>query len=154
ARFPTDDRNLVFRAARTLFTRVGVTPPGLRLSLTMHIPLARGLGSSASAIVGGLMAANPLTGNTVDRATLLDMAVTLEGHPDNVTPGHIGRPTLSFTLEAPTHSVTLPFPNDLTLVVAIPDFELSTAQARAVLPGQVDRAQAIFNGSRTALFVH
>ena len=57
AHLPTDGRNLVFRAARVLFTKVGVTPPGLHLALTMHIPLARGLGSSSSAIVGGLMAA-------------------------------------------------------------------------------------------------
>jgi homoserine kinase len=154
ARFPSDDRNLVFRAARALFTRVGVPPPGLHLSLTMHIPLARGLGSSSSAIVGGLLAANQLTGNTVDRATLLGMAVALEGHPDNVTPALIGGLTLSYTVEAQHHYVTLPFPHDLTLVVAIPGFELSTAQARAVLPAQVDRAAAIFNGSRTALFVH
>jgi len=154
ARFPRDDRNLVFRAARALFARVGVTPPGLHLSLTMHIPLARGLGSSSSAIVGGLMAANQLTGNTVDRATLLGMAVALEGHPDNVTPALIGGLTLSYTVEAQHHYVTLPFPHDLTLVVAIPGFELSTAQARAVLPAQVERADTIFNCSRTALFVH
>ena len=154
ARLPSDDRNLVFRAARALFTRVGVTPPGLRLCLTMHIPLARGLGSSSSAIVGGLMAANQLTGNTVDKATLLGMAVALEGHPDNVTPALIGGLTLSYTIEAQHHYVTLPFPNDLTLVVAIPDFELSTAQARAVLPTRVNRANAIFNCSRTGLFVH
>jgi homoserine kinase len=154
ARFPTDDRNLVFRAARVLFTHVGETPPGLHLSLTMHIPLARGLGSSSSAIVGGLMAANQLTGNTVDRATLLGMAVTLEGHPDNVTPALIGGLTLSYTVEAQHHYVSVPFPDDLALVVAIPDFELSTAQARAVLPAQVNRADAIFNCSRTALFVH
>ena len=130
------------------------TPPGLHLSLSMHIPLARGLGSSSSAIVGGLLAANQLTGNTVDRATLLGMAVALEGHPDNVTPALIGGLTLSYTVEAQHHYVTLPFPHDLTLVVAIPDFELSTAQARAVLPAQVERADAIFNCSRTALFVH
>ena len=154
ARLPRDERNLVFRAARALFTRVGVTPPGLHLSLSMHIPLARGLGSSSSAIVGGLMAANRLTGSTVDRATLLGMAVALEGHPDNVTPALIGGLTLSYTVEAQHHYVTLPFPDDLTLVVAIPDFELSTAQARAVLPAQVDRADTVFNGSRTALFVH
>ena len=59
---PIDDRNLVFQAARTLFTRVGMTSPGLHLSLAIHIPLARGLGSSSSAIVGGLLAANQLTG--------------------------------------------------------------------------------------------
>ena len=79
ARLPSDERNLVFRAARALFTRVGMTPPGLHLSLRMHIPLARGLGSSSSAIVGGLMAANQLTGNTVDRDTLLAM---IEGDPN------------------------------------------------------------------------
>src|SRR6266699_29723 len=67
ARLPRDDRNLVFRAARALFTRVGVTPPGLHLSLSMHIPLARGLGSSSSAIVGGLMAANLLAAAMDDR---------------------------------------------------------------------------------------
>jgi homoserine kinase len=154
ARLPRDKRNLVFRAARALFTRVGVTPAGLHLSLSMHIPLARGLGSSSSAIVGGLLAANQLTGNTVDKATLLGMAVALEGHPDNVTPALIGGLTLSYTMEAQHHYVTLPFPNDLALVVAIPDFELATAQARAVLPAQVDRADAVFNCSRTALFVH
>ena len=154
ARFPTDDRNLVFRAARTLFTRVGVTPPGLRLSLTMHIPLARGLGSSSSAIVGGLMAANQLTGNTVDRQALLAMAVGIEGHPDNVTPALMGGLTLSYTIEAQHHYVTLPFPPELTLVVAVPDFELSTAQARAILPTQVGRTDAVFNCGRTALFVH
>jgi homoserine kinase len=100
------------------------------------------------------MAANQLTGNKVDRATLLGMAVALEGHPDNVTPALIGGLTLSYTVETQHHYVTLPFPNDLTLVVAIPDFELSTAQARAVLPTRVNRAKAIFNSSRTALFVH
>src|SRR2546421_4585973 len=154
ARLPRDDRNLVFRAARVLFTRVGVTPPGLHLSLAMHIPLARGLGSSSSAIVGGLMAANQLTGNTVQRDTLLAMAVAIEGHPDNVTPALMGGLTLSYTVEAQQHYLALPFPPELTLVVAIPDFELSTAQSRAVLPAQVSRADAIFNCSRIALLVH
>ena len=153
-RLPTDDRNLVFQAARALFTRVGVTPPGLHLSLAMHIPLARGLGSSSSAIVGGLMAANQLTGNTVDGAALLAMAVALEGHPDNVTPALMGGLTLSYTVETQHRYLTLPFPPALTLVVAIPSFELSTAQSRAVLPAQVSRADAIFNCSRIALLVH
>jgi len=154
AHLPADDRNLVFRAARALFTRVGVTPAGLHLDLTMHIPLARGLGSSSSAIVAGLLAANQLTGNTVEREVLLAMAVALEGHPDNVTPALIGGLTLSYMVEAQHRYLTLPFPEELTLVVAIPDFELSTAQARAVLPTQVSRADALFNCSRTALLVH
>src|SRR5919198_788239 len=118
ARLPSDERNLVFRAARALFTRVGVIPPGLHLSLSMHIPLARGLGSSSSAIVGGLMAANQLTGNTVERDALLAMAVAIEGHPDNVTPALMGGLTLSYTVEAQHRYVALPVPPQLTLVVA------------------------------------
>src|SRR5262245_16761721 len=151
---PTDDRNLVFQAARALFRRVGVTPPGLHLSLSMNIPLARGLGSSSSAIVGGLMAANQLTGNTVDRDSLLAMAVALEGHPDNVTPALMGGLTLSYSVADQQRYLTLPFPQELTLVVAIPDFELSTAQSRTVLPARVSRPDAIFNCSRIALLVH
>ncbi len=152
-RLPTDERNLVFRAARALCLRVGTLPPGLHLTIETGIPQARGLGSSSSAIVGGLLAANVLTGSTLDREALLAMAVAIEGHPDNVTPALLGGMTLSYSVDNAHRYVTLPFPADLTLVVAIPDFELSTAQARAVLPGQVKRADAIFNCSRTALLV-
>ena len=87
---PTHRDNLVYQAARRLFEHVGIVPPGLHLSLTIDIPLARGLGSSSSAIVGGLVAANHLIGNTLDRQALLAMAVDLEGHPDNVTPALMG----------------------------------------------------------------
>lgn len=151
---PAHEDNLVFRAARSVFARVGMTPPGLQLSCTLAIPLARGLGSSSSAIVGGLVAANALTGNTLDRATLLSMAIAIEGHPDNVTPALMGGLTLSYTEDTQQRYVTLPFPAELTLVTAVPDFQLSTAYARSVLPAQIKRADAIFNGSRMALFIH
>lgn len=153
-RLPADERNLVFRAARVVFNQVGVTPPGLHLTLDMHIPQARGLGSSSSAIIGGLLAANALTGSRLDRAALLAMAVSIEGHPDNVTPALMGGMTLSYSHNDQHRYIALPFPADLTLVVAIPHFELSTSQARAVLPAEVKRADAIFNCSRTALLVH
>jgi homoserine kinase len=151
---PTHDGNLVCRAARRLFERVGFTPVGLQLSLAIDIPLARGLGSSATAIVGGLVAANHLTGATLDQDTLLAMAVELEGHPDNVTPALVGGLTLSYTADALHHYLRLPFPQELAVIVAIPDFELSTAYARSVLPAQVSHADAVFNCSRTALFVY
>src|SRR5262249_61729192 len=73
---------------------------------------------------------------------------------DNVTPALMGGLTLSYTVAAQQRYLTLPFPQELTLVVAIPDFELSTAQSRAVLPAQVSRADAVFNCSRIALLVH
>jgi homoserine kinase len=150
----TDSTNLVFRSARRLFEHVGRVPPNLCLTLDIQIPLARGLGSSSSAIVGGLVAANQLTGNTLDRETLLTLAIDIEGHPDNVTPALLGGLTLSYSAEGKYRHVSLPYPAELAIVVAIPDFELPTAQARAVLPAQVHRADAVFNSSRTALFVY
>lgn len=151
---PGDEKNLVLRAARALFTRVGQVPAGLHLHPSIQIPLSRGLGSSSSAIVGGLVAANVLTGKTLDTDTLLAMAVEIEGHPDNVTPALMGGLTLSYTQASQHRFLALPFPSALTLVVAIPHFELSTSQARSVLPPQVSRSDAIFNCSRTALLVH
>jgi homoserine kinase len=151
---PSNDQNLAYRAARRLFERVGSMPPGLHLSLAINIPLARGLGSSSSAIVGGLMAANYLAGNPLDRQALLAMAIDIEGHPDNVTPALMGGLTLSYTTRAQHRYVSLPFPQDLAVIVAIPDFELSTAYARSVLPTQVPRADAVFNCGRTALLVY
>jgi homoserine kinase len=151
---PTNRNNLVYRAARRIFEHVGDIPPGLDLSLATAIPLARGLGSSSSAIVGGLVAANHLTGNTLDKEALLAIAVDLEGHPDNVTPALMGSLTLSYTVDTQHRYLRLAFPQELTLIVTIPDFELQTAQARAVLPTQVSRADAVFNCSRTALFIY
>ena len=106
---PTDSNNLVYRAARRLFEHVGHIPPGLHLSCTTDIPLARGLGSSSSAIVGGLVAANQLTGNTLDKEALLAMAVDLEGHPDNVTSPHGEFDSIPYTTNAQQRYLRLRF---------------------------------------------
>ena len=151
---PPDDNNLVLRAARRLFDRAGFAPPGLHLTQTLDIPLARGLGSSSSAIVGGLVAANHLSGASLGRDALLAIAVEMEGHPDNVTPALMGGLTLSYTADGRHHYLQLPFPESLIAVMAIPDFELSTAHTRSVLPAQISRADAVFNCSRTALLIH
>lgn len=151
---PIDATNLFYRAARRLFEHIGIMPEALHLTLEANIPLARGLGSSSTAIVGGLVAANALTGNTVSREVLLAMAIDIEGHPDNVTPALIGGLTLSYARGVQHAYLALPVDEALRFVVAIPDFELSTAAARAVLPAEVPRADAVFNSSRTALFVY
>ncbi len=151
---PTDAKNLFYQAAQRLFEHIGSAPEALHLMLAADIPLARGLGSSSTAIVGGLVAANALTGNTVDRDTLLTMAIEIEGHPDNVTPALIGGLTLSYTRDGQQAYLALPVGDELRFVVAIPDFELSTSAARAVLPAEVPRADAVFNSSRTALLMY
>lgn len=150
---PTHSDNLVFRAARHVFQRAKITPPGLHLKVVIHIPLARGLGSSSSAIIGGLLAANRFTGDLFSQQELLAMAVEIEGHPDNVTPALVGGLTLSYTVGTQHRYLSLPFPEELSLVVAVPDFRLPTAQSRAVLPAKINRTDAVFNCSRSALFV-
>ena len=150
---PRDENNLVFRAAREVFLRLGVLPPNLHLAQEIDIPLDRGLGSSASAIVGGVVAANMLTGSTLDSMTLLTIATEIEGHPDNVTPALMGGMTLCYTAGAQHCYLALPIPQNVQIVVVIPDFEVSTSQARSVLPDQVSRSDVTFNGSRTALMV-
>jgi homoserine kinase len=150
---PTDRDNLVFQAAGRLFKEVGFVPTGLHLDIDIDVPLSRGLGSSSSAIIGGLVAANAMLGAPFDRHALLEMAIEIEGHPDNVTPALIGGLTLSYTTNGTHHYLNLPCPLDLGIVLAIPDFELGTAQSRAILPPKIARRDATFNSSRTALLV-
>ncbi|ETW94326.1 MAG: hypothetical protein ETSY1_35355 [Candidatus Entotheonella factor] len=150
---PTNRDNLVFQSACRLFKEVGFDPQGLHLELDINVPLARGLGSSSSAIIGGLVAANVMVGSPCDRDALLDMAIEIEGHPDNVTPALMGGMTLSYKTGDTHRYLNLPCPSDLRIVLAIPDFQLGTAQARSILPPQITRNDAVFNGSRTALLV-
>ncbi len=150
---PTNRDNLVFQAACRLFKQVGFAPPGLHLELDYDVPLARGLGSSSAAIIGGLVAANAMVGSPFNRSALLDMAIEIEGHPDNVTPALIGGMTLSYKTGATYHYLNLPCPSDLRIVLAIPDFELGTNHARSILPPKITRNDAVFNGSRTALLI-
>lgn len=150
--------NLVLAAARRLFAAAGREPAGLRLHLANTVPLARGLGSSATAIVGGLTAANALLGNPLDILDVLDLAVELEGHPDNVTPALLGGVTASCTSDPAAggrRSVFARFdpPDGLSVAVIVPERPLPTAEARAVLPRQVDRGDAVFNLQRACLMV-
>lgn len=85
-----DRDNLLYRAFMKLFEVVGQSPPGIKIEIELAIPLARGLGSSATAIVGGLMGANALAGSPLNPAELLGLAIELEGHPDNVVPALLG----------------------------------------------------------------
>jgi homoserine kinase len=150
---PTDVTNITYQAVQSVFTKVGYTCPGLSLTMTNTIPLARGLGSSAAAIVAGLFAANELLGLPLTKPELLDMATAVEGHPDNVAPALYGGIAISAMNNAKVETLRLLPPRPLSLVVAVPAFALATKTARQVLPKQVSLADAVFNVSRTALMV-
>ena len=149
----SDSSNLTFRAMRFLFDEAGLEMPPLRLRCHNAIPLSRGMGSSAAAIAGGLVAANALCGQPYSPAELLEMAATIEGHPDNVAAAVMGGLQLVVSDGPQLYTAPIPVPDDLQAVLFIPDTRIATADARAVLPAQVSVPDAVFNMGRVALLV-
>lgn len=169
-RVRTDESNLAYQAFVNFYKHLRQTPPAVQIEIQLGVPLARGLGSSATAIVGGLVGANCLAGSPLDQTEVMELAIALEGHPDNVVPALLGGCRLAASKEryeatrrqerqeeegefgdwvicdVPWHSAVVP-------VVAIPDFELSTKESRRVLPAQVSRADAIFNMAHLGLLL-
>jgi homoserine kinase len=163
-RVPTDSSNLVARIVRTglaAFDESGeLATRGLSLRCVNAVPQSRGLGSSAAAIVGGMVAAAHLAGvaGSVSDAELIALATRLEGHPDNVAAGVLGGATIAWmqdTEVGPVGRATrLAVHPGIAPVLVIPSAEASTAKARGALPATVPHADAAFNAGRSALLVH
>lgn len=152
-RLPRDERNVVARGVRLAFDEAGRPFEGCALSCVNRIPTARGLGSSAAAWVGGLVAGNALLGSPLPRQALLRLAVRAEGHPDNVAAALLGGLTVSCGTDDGALAVTLPVPAELRWIALVPEVSSPTAEARAVLPPSVPRADAVFNVQRVALLL-
>jgi homoserine kinase len=162
-RLAANEKNLIVRSAQKLYASLNRPLPALGLHCTNRIPLASGLGSSAAAVLTGLLGANALLGFPFTSEEILNMAVDLEGHPDNVAPALLGGLVVSTMEEGTviTHKLTVAenFSSNradrtalpLHLTVALPQFNLSTRQARAVLPDLVPRKDAVSNISRAVL---
>jgi homoserine kinase len=149
---PRDRSNAVVQAMDALFARVQspLVPTEFELFLVNRIPVAAGLGSSASAIVGGLLLANALVEyydpeQALSPSDLLALAVELEGHPDNVAPALRGGAVLTCQDDYGLHTFSIPVPDHLYFVVAVPYFTLRTEESRTVVPQQVSRSDAVHN---------
>jgi aspartate kinase len=149
--------NLIYRAASLVMEKAGLNPEmqSIKIVIKNEIPIERGLGSSASAIIGGILAASELYDLNLSREEILQMAFSLEGHLDNIVPALIG----GFTISYKDHNsqirwVKLDVPHDLLAVVGIPPFTLSTEEMRKVLPKQVSLQDAVDNLSKSALLVN
>jgi len=150
---PADKTNLIYKVAQMVFAEAGVSVPELSISMYSDIPLTRGLGSSASAIVGALVAANALVGSPLSDDRLFQLATKLEGHPDNVGASLFGGIVVSsWDGERAEHVQIEPHPSLATLV-AVPSFQLSTEKARHALPKTIEMADAVFNIGRSSLLV-
>lgn len=144
--------SLLLRAIGLAYRHRGLKPPPFELEVECRVPPARGLGSSATAVVGGLMLASRFLEPKLDRQELLDLSTRLEGHPDNVAAAIAGGLTASAVgAGGRVLLAKLQLPASVGVLAVIPEYRLSTAQARSVLPASYSRADAVHNLSRVAL---
>ena len=152
---PRGRKNLTWQAVQRLLREVGREDEfkGAIIRTRNNVPISRGLGSSSTAIVAGLTAANAILGSPLDKHKLLKLATEIEGHPDNVAPAIFGGFTVSVMNQGEVQTFSFLPRIKLKLVVAVPDFELSTRLARKVLPRSVPMKDAIFNISRASMLI-
>lgn len=153
---PRDESHLVVRALRVGLARLGAEPPGLSLRCVNRIPHGRGLGSSAAAVVAGLLAARALAddaGARLDDAAVLALADELEGHPDNAAACILGGLTIAWRDGTGVHATRLDPSPEVDATVFVPRFSLSTQTARGLLPSSVPHGDAAHAAGRAALLV-
>ncbi len=152
AKLSRGENNLVIRAAKTLAERVEKHLSPFHANCVNHIPPSSGLGSSAAATLTGLLTANTLLGNPLSNEEVLNIGAEMEGHTDNIAPAMLGGLIVSTMQDGRVFAQKIPMANSPIYITAVfPEFELSTRQARATLPEQVSRRDAIYNISRAVL---
>ena len=154
-RLSPGENNLIIRTAQQFAEHVGKRLPPFHLDCVNHIPLSSGLGSSAAAKLTGLLGANALLGKPLSKDEILNLAAEMEGHPDNVAPALLGGLVVSTVEDGKVlaHKISLEANSDypIHITVVIPEFHLSTQQARLALPDHVTMKDAVHNLSRAVL---
>lgn len=155
-RIPHDESNLILRVARSVGELRGRKLGGARLLVNSQIPLARGLGSSSAAIVAGLSVYEALADDRLSEQELFGYGLRFEDHGDNLAPSLLGGLVVACVVERTAHERSLvtvkrAWPEEVKIVLCIPEFEMDTLQMRAVLPREIRLADAVFNLQRAAL---
>lgn len=146
--------NMATQAMARAAERNGRTlPKGGRVKLVNRIPPGRGMGSSSSAIIGGILIGDALTGFQMSKEEMLSLATEIEGHPDNVAPALLGGLTISIMDGGKTMTNIVSVGDDLSFITVSPDVEVFTEDARAVLPKDIAYKDAVFNVSRVSFLV-
>ncbi len=154
ASLPLDEKHLIARTILVTCEKFGHPLVGLELECINQIPQGRGLGSSAAAIVAGLVLARELSGVDKSDDDLLQLATDIEGHPDNVAACLLGGMTIAWMEDGGlANAVSMNVHPDIAPVIGIPSNELSTEKARGLLPETVSHVDASFNSGRSALLV-
>lgn len=147
----TGPDNLAYVSYCAVMASLNEEVKGVKIHIDAHIPVCRGLGSSAALLVAGAMGANVLRGNRLSTQGLLNITNAMEGHPDNLAPAFFGGLTASMVDNGLPVTVSFPLHPDWEILALIPDFDMPTPKARAVLPQQVSRADAIYNIAHGAM---
>jgi homoserine kinase len=153
-KIPGNADNMVAEAALQIHDLAGKPCPGLHIDCINRVPLGSGMGSSSAAMLTGMLGANALLGNPLSDEEILKLAIETEGHPDNVAPAMLGGLVASIVHENRVISMKLPAKanhGSIHATIVLPDFDFPTKQARAILPKQVERRDAIYNISRAVL---
>ena len=153
-----DDRynnsdHLVYTSMLKTFKKIGYKVKGIRISMDAHIPVSRGLGSSATCILGGVIGANELAGCPLSKDEVLNIATEIEGHPDNIAPALYGGIVVSIMEKNMVYFSKVHAAKGIKFVALIPGFILSTKEARNVLPSTVPYRDAVYNVSRVSLLI-
>lgn len=146
-----NEHNLIYQAFVTFAKAVDQPVPNLRITVDSNIPSSRGLGSSATCVVGGIAAANAWFHAGWDRTQLLKLAAKMEGHPDNAAPAIFGQLCATILADAEPIVRQYPVSSQLQLVTFIPDYAVSTAEARKILPTTMTYADAAYQMGRCVL---
>lgn len=149
-----DETNLIYRAMKRVFDKVDYHPDGLYIKQQSKIPMTRGLGSSSACIVGGMLAANALSGRRLSYNDILNLASDMEGHPDNVGPALYGGLCISANVGKKTVVKSTKLCNNLKFAVMIPDFFVATRKSRGALPDFVAMCDATANISSALMFYY
>ena len=153
-KLPTDENNAIVEAALQVYKLAGKPCNGMQIHCTNRIPLGSGLGSSSAALLTGMLGANAMLGDPFSREEILKLAIETEGHPDNVAPAMLGGLVASIIHDSHVVSLRLTLTGQhrpIHITVVLPDFDFPTEQARAILPKQVERKDAIYNISRAVI---
>lgn len=145
--------NLVYISMMKTFNILGFEPKGININIEADIPISRGLGSSSSCILGGVMGANELAGSTLSIDEIFKIATEIEGHPDNIAPALFGGLVVSLMEDDKIYHNKINIAKGIKFVALIPDFKLSTVVSREVLPSTVIYKDAVNNISKVSLLL-
>lgn len=149
---PYGEKNLIYRAVKKVFEEVSYEMKGIKIVQDSDIPMTRGLGSSSACIIGGMLAANVISGRKLDYKKILDLAAEMEGHPDNVAPALFGGFCAAVKDGTNTVVKSVKLEHPLSFVAMVPDYFVSTRKSRGTLPEEIAHKDAVFNAGRAALF--